>query len=218
MQAGATIDQGLADQGPAIQWEPRRLVSLEAARRHSRVVAWLRLTLVAGGLVAGAALIGSLVLAGLRGPDGRGVGAVEADRTVRMINPRFTSRNIAGAVMEVTAQSAARRIGDPDLIDLTAPVLISEDGVRVEAAAGVYSTESEAVELMGAVRFADLSGYSFESDRASMQLSENRVVGRSPVRGAGPLGQLRADSYEILAGGDVLILRGNVRATLQGNR
>ncbi len=214
MPVGATIDQRPA----GIQWEPRRLVSLEAARRRSRRVGWLRLIFIAGALAASAALVGAVVLSGLRGSDGRGVGAVEADRTVRMVNPRFTSRNSTGAVMQVTAQSAARRIGDPHLIDLTGPVLISEDGVRVEAASGVYDTESEAVELMGAVKFADASGYAFESDRASMQLSENRVFGRSPVRGAGPLGQLRADSYEIRDGGDVVVLRGNVRATLPGNR
>lgn len=199
-------------------WEPRRLISLEAARQRSVLVGWLRLVFIAGALAASVALLGSLVLSSLRGADRRSTSAVEADQVVRMINPRFTSRSRTGAVFEVTAESAARRVGEANLIDLVNPILMSSEGVRVAGTTGVYDTEQETVELAGAVKFADAGGYAFESDRARMLLGENRVVGRSPVHGAGPLGQLRADTYEIRDDGDVVVLRGNVRATLPGNR
>ena len=57
---------------------------------------------------------------------------------------------------------------------------------------------------------ADAAGYTFTADRTRMYVEENRVVGETPLYGVGPIGEARADSYEVLDDGDHIVLKGNV--------
>ena len=56
----------------------------------------------------------------------------------------------------------------------------------------------------------DREGYEFTTTAARVHVSEGRVEGIQPLSGTGPLGDVSADTYEILDEGDRVVLRGNV--------
>ncbi len=68
--------------------------------------------------------------------------------------------------------------------------------------------------LFEAVQVRDREGYEFASSAARIFVQEGRVQGIEPLSGNGPLGDVRADSYEIEDEGDRVIFRGNVDMTI----
>ena len=55
-----------------------------------------------------------------------------------------------------------------------------------------------------------LRGYTFTSQKTRMFVKENRVEGQEPLNGRGPIGEVRADAYEVLDDGNRIVLKGNV--------
>ena len=43
-----------------------------------------------------------------------------------------------------------------------------------------------------------------------MYVKENRVEGQEPLNGVGPIGEVRADAYEVYQNGERIVLKGNV--------
>ena len=64
------------------------------------------------------------------------------------------------------------------------------------------------------MKVRDSEGYEFTTTAARVFVQEGRVQGLQPLSGFGPLGDMRADSYEIVDDGDRVILRGNVDLTI----
>jgi lipopolysaccharide export system protein LptC len=193
-------------------WEPKRQLTLEAARKRSRDLSNLRLLFVGLASASFSAFFGFMTLhAALGGFGGRGeLSEVEA---LKMINPRFSGRTESGGLFDVTATTATRRSMTSDLIDLERPVYTAR-GRKVTAKTGVYDQAARTVELNGDVVFADEEGNSFSSTTAFVNAQENRVEGRRAIRGEGPLGSVRADSYEIRDGGDRIVFRGRVKGVV----
>ena len=127
-----------------------------------------------------------------------------------MKNPRFTGRNAAGQPYVITADEAQRNGANPSLIELINPAL--DDGLSgtVHAPRGMFDQDAQYLELFEEVVMTDATGNRFVTTHARMYVQENRIVGLQPLDGNGPLGRIRADSYEIRNGGDVVIFRGNV--------
>jgi lipopolysaccharide export system protein LptC len=137
---------------------------------------------------------------------------VAVAEALRMINPRFTG-GTAGGIFVVTAATATREAPGSDLILLERPQYETE-GRRVTATAGVYNQALQTMELSGEVIVTDVQGNTFTSSTAIVDGAANVVKGLRAIRGAGPLGLVRADSYEILEGGDRFILRGRVQGVV----
>ena len=197
-------------------WEPSRQLTLEAARARSKQLSTLRLVFVGLASASFSAFFGFMTLhAALGGFGGRD--EVSEVESLKMLNPRFSGRTVGGGGYEVTAAIATRRGLQSDLIDLQAPIYTAA-GRKVTANAGVYNQAERTVELTGDVVFADVSGNNFSSTGAFVSAAENRVQGRRAIRGEGPLGSVRADSYEIREGGDRIIFRGRVKGVVLERR
>ncbi|MEL7231566.1 MAG: LPS export ABC transporter periplasmic protein LptC, partial [Pseudomonadota bacterium] len=138
----------------------------------------------------------------------------EGDQVVTMVNARFTGRNVAGEAFEITADTARRRRTDPSVIDLENPRLVDQLGTVVTAPTGTYHQNDEYLDLFEDVRVIDSEGYAFNTTAARAFVQDGRVQGLEPLQGTGPLGDVRADTYEILDEGDRVVLRGNVDMTI----
>lgn len=204
------------------RWEPRRALTLSAARRRTAFVRFMRF----GFMAAIAAILALLTVQLIAGNTGDADTAPEVlSEDVRMINPRFTGRDENLTPYAVTADVAVRRRNDPTgVTSLEAPRLdydfINEGNelTSVLAETGTYDAINRVLDLFTDVNFSTDTGYSFASQHARIYLNEERVTGNMPVEGVGPAGTIRADSYEIHEGGNRVIFDGNVRARLSQAR
>lgn len=200
-------------------WEPRRATTLTEARKRTAFIRLLRFCLVA--------LAGLVVLAVAAQILFRSLGSevtvpVTVGEDARMINPRFTGRDENGTPYVVTADAAIRRRGDEArMTELESPqldydlIFAGENAEGVLARTGLFDADTRTLDLNADVRFRTRSGYEFVAEHARIHLSDERVVGESPVEGEGPMGTIRADTYEILDGGDRVVFTGNVRTHLR---
>lgn len=195
------------------QWAPQRQMTLAQARRRSRTVGFLRMAFVAGAAISAGVIIGPMAATTLSGA-GQQIDQLAGDEVVTMVNARFTGRNIAGEGYVITAEAARRRRADPSIINLTNPSLVDDQGTQVSAPVGVFYQNVDYLDLFQAVKVRDREGYEFTTTAARVFVQDGRVQGLEPLNGNGPLGDVRADSYEIEDDGDRIIFRGNVDMTL----
>lgn len=188
-------------------WAPHRRLTLAQARKRSDLVKLLRLLFTAGAAIAAGTLIGHLIHNAITGA---GASRITTAESVTMMNPRFTGRDEEGAPYLITAASAQRQRTNAMLVDLVEPSL--EDGFSgtVRAPTGQFNQELQTLELYDNVVVTDASGNRFVTTHAEVFVRENRVVGLAPLEGEGPIGKLRADTYEVQDNGDRILLKGNV--------
>jgi len=193
-------------------WEPRRAVSLKGARLRSSAVRVLRVVFVL--LAALSVLLLAAPVIGNAFAPGRIAYRAPA-LSVTILNPRFEGRDAMGRPYVITADQARRRPDNPSVVDLVNPRLRDHASSVVEAREGVFDRESQVLDLVDDVRMTDAAGYDFTTEAARMIVRESRVEGRTVLRGGGPLGEVRANSYEVLDDGDRIILRGQVWTRFQ---
>jgi lipopolysaccharide export system protein LptC len=197
---------------PATLWAPRRQMTLAQARRRSERVRYLRYAFVGAAAVSIGLFIGFVFRSALT--QEAGLPTVRDEEAVTMINPRFTGRDSTGQVFTITADAAQRRRAEGGVVDLVNPVMRDANGAELKAPTGYYDRDKGVLELYEAVNIKDSAGYSFISRGARLILGEDRVEGLSPLEGKGPLGDIRADSYEILDGGNRIVFEGNVQTVI----
>lgn len=190
-------------------WTPRRQITLAQARRRSAVVRVLRVAFTACAAISLGVLAGPVMANAVSG-FGDARRSYDGSEIVTMLNPRFTGRDASGDQYVITADTAQRRRAAEGVIDLTNPTLVDEKGVRITAPEGTYDQDSQTLDLFRDVRVSDQGGYRFFTTSARFHITEGRIEGREPLRGEGPLGDIRSDTYEITQDGDVVNFRGNV--------
>ncbi len=197
-------------------WIPKRRLTLTQARRRSDLVKLLRMLFVTAAAISAGVLIGNLGYSAFN----RGNQEVlnPESNVVTMRNPRFTGRDANGIPYVITADTAQRNIVNPHLVELANPAIEDGSTGTVRAPRGVFDQESQQLELFEEVTLMDSSGNRFVSPHARMYVQENRVVGLQPLEGDGPLGRIKADSYEINDGGARITFTGNVWTELQPAR
>jgi lipopolysaccharide export system protein LptC len=193
-------------------WEPRRALTLRAARRRSRLIAALRRFFVAG---AGASLAAVFVFMALHAIEGGfNAGQYAASEPLRMINPRFIGRTESGGPYQLSAELAERAQGENQPIELIAPVYRTEAGTIMLAPRGIYDERTQQVVFDGEVLFSDRNGNRFTTPNMIVDLEQGTLTGRGGVTGAGPLGVLQAGSYELRDSDRALVLGGGVRGQI----
>ncbi|MEP1143313.1 MAG: LPS export ABC transporter periplasmic protein LptC [Henriciella sp.] len=195
------------------RWAPQRQMTLAQARRRSSFVSILRVIFVAGAAISAGVIIGPIVATTLSGA-GQQIDKFASDEVVTMVNARFTGRNISGEAYVITAEEARRRRADPSVINLTNPRLVDDKGTQVSAPVGVFYQNEEYLDLFQDVKVRDAEGYEFTTTAARAFVQSGHIQGLEPLNGIGPLGDVRADSYEIEDEGDRIIFRGNVDMTI----
>lgn len=194
-------------------WEPKRALTLRAARRRSRLVAALRRIFVAGAGASFAAVFVFMALYAIQG----GLNAastVSASEPLRMLNPRFIGRTENGGPYQLSAEVAERAQGQNQPIELIAPVYRTEAGTIMLAPRGVYDERTKRVVFDGEVLFSDSNGNRFTTPNMVVDLEAGALTGQGGVTGAGPLGVLQADAYELRDSDRALVLRGGVRGQI----
>jgi lipopolysaccharide export system protein LptC len=193
-------------------WAPARQLTLAQARRRSFRVRWVRYAFLAAA-AASIGLFAGYILRTAITQDARPLYLDESE-AITMINPRFTGRDASGAIFTITAEAAKRRRTRDDAIDLVSPVLRDGNGSEVSAPSGFYDRASGILELYQDVKISDSAGYRFQSEGARVFTNENRIEGLAPLIGSGPLGDIAAESYEILDGGNRVVFKGRVRTVI----
>lgn len=193
-------------------WEPRRALTLRRARRRSRLIAFLRRFFVACAGASFAAVFVFMALNAIEG--GFSAGQYVASEPLRMINPRFIGRTDSGGPYQLSAEIAERMPGENQPISLVAPVYRTEAGTIMLAPRGIYDEQAQTVVFDGEVLFADRQGNRFTTPNMTVDLEAGTLTGRGGVTGAGPLGVLQAESYELRDSDRALVLRGGVRGQI----
>jgi lipopolysaccharide export system protein LptC len=193
-------------------WEPKRALTLRRARRRSRLIAALRRLFVAGAGASFAAVFVFMSLNAIQG--GMTAGAYGPSEPLRMINPRFIGRSENGGPYQLSAEMAERPRGDNQPIELIAPVYRTEAGTIMLAPRGIYNEQAKTVVFDGEVLFSDRNGNRFTTPNMIVDLDQGTLTGRGGVTGAGPLGVLQAESYELRDSDRALVLRGGVRGQI----
>lgn len=199
----------------SIDWTPIRRLTPARARRHSITIKlWRWFCLAVCGLMVVA--IAASALSRALGRDFMDAAPAQTE-SVRMINPRFTGRAGDEGSYVITAASAKRRANNLAIIDLEKPNYRSALGLTVTAPVGVYDPEAHTLELSGGVTFEDRRGNRFSTERTKLDAATNLASGMQTVQGAGPLGSVRADAYEIDANTGHVRMSGRVTGSLSGS-
>ena len=193
-------------------WEPKRALTLRAARRRSRLISGLRRFFVAGAGASFAAVFVFMALYAIEG--GFMAGQLSAAEPLRMLNPRFIGRTDNGGPYQLSAEVAERAQGENQPIELISPVYRTEAGTIMLAPRGVYDERAQRVTFDGEVLFSDSNGNRFTTPNMMVDLEAGTLTGRGGVTGAGPLGVLQADAYELRDSDRALVLRGGVRGQI----
>lgn len=214
--SGTSMSAAFADpRTPPIDWTPIRHLTLARARRHSLAIRlWRWFCLAVCALMLAAIAVSALSRALGRNFMGE---APAVASSVRMINPRFTGRAGDDGSYVITAASAKRRANNPSIVDLDKPTYRSALGLTVTAPVGVYDPEAHTLELSGGVQFEDRRGNRFATERTKLDAKTNLASGMQTVEGAGPLGSVRADAYEIDANSGHVRMSGRVSGSLPGS-
>jgi lipopolysaccharide export system protein LptC len=213
---GTLMSAAYADpRTPGIDWTPIRRLTPARARRHSVAIKlWRWFCLGLCGLMV-AAVAASALSRALGRPF---IGDAPAfTESVRMVNPRFTGRAGNDGSYVITAASAKRRPNNPAIVDLDKPHYRSAVGVTVTAPVGVYNSQDHSLELSGGVTFEDQRGNRFNTEGTRMDARTNVASGMQTLQGAGPLGSVRADAYEIDANTGHVRMSGRVTGSLSGS-
>ena len=193
-----------------------RAARYAAWRRHSsRIHVWRKvLPAIIGAviLVLGGWVAYSTVASRVTGQD-------EGRISIRLLNPKFFGRSDAGSPFVISARSAVRSDSDFKRVALDAPVFVQHLNtpaeVELRAARGVYHEGSRVLRLNDELVLNDKRGYRFEAQSAVVHTNTGAVIGQSPIKGRGPLGQIAASSYSIVGGGERMFFRGNVRSRIE---
>ena len=188
-------------------WGPRRATSLKDARRRTALVHILRLIFTIGAVLSAGILVGTIINSSLVPTPTSGP---TSGLSVTVLGPRFEGFDSNDRPYSLTAETARRRRENVSLIDLVNPRLEDAASSVVQAREGVWNAETEILELVGDVVMTDAAGYTFTSQRTRMYVKDNRVEGQTPLNGVGPIGEIRADEYEVLDDGNRINLKGNV--------
>lgn len=194
--------------------DARRVVeAMEAWRRRSRLIRFFRRALpIAIGVVT-LSLFGWV---GLRTLLATGFDLTTRGATVRMTNPHFYGQDGQGRSFVLAAKEAVHRgLPNSGSVTLTQPLLRLTTGpdrtMEISAAEGGYDQKTRRARLTGGVRISDTgSGFNLETGEARIDTRTGLVVGNSPVRGRGPLGEISASSYAIEGKGSRVVFSGKV--------
>lgn len=188
-------------------WEPKRTLTLSAARKHTQRIIFLRRVLigVSGALVA-------LLIFYFATQSSEVVIEDDPDTSVRMINPRYSGRTSDNLPFYLTSDTATRKLESRTEVALIKPVLefVRAEGAAssfVEADGGSYDDVNKILELrtdmtkpegerQNVVLETD-DGYRCVTTHARIFAREKRIIGDEPISCTGNFGTVNGQAYEI---------------------
>jgi lipopolysaccharide export system protein LptC len=199
-----------------------RLRAHAKARRHSRVVRFLKWAIPLGAVVGGGAVAAFAILEPFTKLEGLAFGPIALSGTrLTMESPRLTGYRSQSGPYEVTASAAMQDVRKPGLIelqDLKAHLAIDRQGTtaRLQATNGLLDTKKEVFELSRGVRVETDHGREVRLNSASVDFRAGTVVSHEPVTVTFENGLIEAGGVEVSDNGRTLHFSGRVRTTFSG--
>lgn len=196
-------------------WEPKRTLTLEAARKHSGRIKFMRRLLL--GLCAGLAIY--LVYEFATQSSTTFIEDVSTE-SVRMVNPKYRGRTTDGLPFYLTADTAIRTLANRDEVELKNPVLefIRENGAEasiVVAKTGTYDDVRKILNLRTDVDLNTDDGYNCKTTHARIFAKEKRIEGDEPIACDGSFGIVNGNAYEINDNYKVFVFKDNMDAIIE---
>jgi len=196
-------------------WEPKRTLTLEAARKHSQRIKVLRYLLLGLCAVLAAYLVYEFST--------QSKGVIIDDRpteSVRMENPRYSGRTSDGLPFYLTADTATRTLANRTEVALMKPVLefIREDGADaslVVADTGTYDDVKKILNLRTAVNLNTDDGYNCKTTHARIFAKDKRIEGDERIECDGGFGIVNGNAYEINDNYKVFVFKDGMDAIIE---
>jgi lipopolysaccharide export system protein LptC len=133
-------------------------------------------------------------------------------RELRMINPRYAGTDRTGHPFVITAAVGRQVPARDDLMALDQPRadLKSHSGatIVVTADSGVYQSQTQFLDLFGNVTMTHENGTKIVTSSARLDAANNAAEGHDPVEGHGPSGDIKAEGFQAIDKGDIIIFNG----------
>ena len=140
---------------------------------------------------------------------------------LRMMNPRYAGTDRAGNPFIITAAIGRQVPGRDDVMALDQPRadLKSHNGkyVVITADSGVYQSNTQFIDLFGHVTLTHENGTQVVTASARLDAANNAAEGHDPVEGHGPTGDLKAEGFQVVDKGDIVIFTGASDLLLRGS-
>lgn len=188
-------------------WEPKRTLTLSAARKHTQRIAFLR-----RALIWASALLVAVLVYYFATQSNVSVIEDDPDTSVRMINPRYSGRTSDNLPFYLTSATATQQLENRTEVALVKPVLefIRSSGAQssfVEADTGTYDDVNKIVDLrtdltkpegvrQNVVLETD-DGYRCVTTHARIFAKDKRIIGEEPIECVGNFGTVRGNRFEI---------------------
>lgn len=196
-------------------WEPKRTLTLEAARRHTQRIKFIRRLLLGFAALLCLAIIYEFVT-----QQGTTILEDNPEESVKMINPRYSGRTENGLPFYLTAASATRTLANRNTVDLVKPVLefVRQEGLEssfVVASAGTYNDVDKVLNLEADVKLSTDDGYVCETGHARIFTVDNRIEGDQAINCEGNFGTVNGNAYTIEENYRVFIFKNGMDAIIR---
>jgi lipopolysaccharide export system protein LptC len=204
---------------PRRDWSARARETALNAHQYTRFVALMKRALpIAASLLIGAVLVFSFIP---RQSDKitmayQQLGRIDND--LAMIKPRLSGTDANGNPFVITADVAvqdARHTRRARLKNIQADMsLDAQRWVNASADAGLFDMTAGSLALTGGISVFSDSGYELHTEDGTFNLRTGVFRGPHEVKGQGPLGNFRADRFELWRTTRQVLLAGNVHMTM----
>jgi lipopolysaccharide export system protein LptC len=196
-----------------------------AARRHSRMVRILRITVpvsVAAGLVIITLVTYLNPLRMLAKLPINLDNLVVSGTKVTMEAPRLKGFTHDSRAYELTADTAAQDMTKPDIVELhniRAKVEMQDkSSMEMTALSGVYDSKSETLKLDQNILLSSSTGYQGQLSEATVDIRKGNVVSEHPVEVKMLQGTLNANRLDIVDSGELIRFHGGVVMDMMMNQ
>ena len=205
---------------PDSSWQPRTVAVASDVARYSKFVGYMRIGLPA---LAGVLVVLVIALPQFMGEDERfriGTAPIRdaAVEALSMVNARYFGTDKEGQPFSVTAQGVKERPDNDKQVELTGPqadiTLKNGDWLSIEATSGLYTRDTETLDLSGNVSLFQDKGYEMHTEAVSIKLKDSSASSRTPVQSQGPFGELTAQGFDLYEKGDRVVFLGPARLLL----
>lgn len=179
------------------------------ALRHSRLVRFLRATLIVAIVVVLATVVveNYLPIEGLRLPAEIGSLVIRGTK-ITMQQPKLSGFTSDGRPYAFNANSAQQDITKPDLVELrqisSQMQMADKTVVHMSADGGIYNMKTDMLTLNDNIHLVSSTGYEARLSQALIDMNKGNVVSDSPVWVKLLDGDLNAKRLEIVDNGDVV--------------
>lgn len=195
-------------------WEPKRTLTLDAARQHSQRVKFLRGLLVVLTLILGGVVLWIYSQRSTPAPQ-----ELNPSESARMMNPRFSGRTGEGLPYKLTADEAIRLNHTANEVELLNPVLeffreVGADTSIVIAKTGRYDDVTQILNLYTDVELTTDDGNHCVTNHARIFTLQQRIIGDEAIKCDGNFGVITGQTYEILDNYEVFKFKNGMTALL----